>query len=194
LTSSIPKVDQSKAKANQDIVAGDKLTAGSIVNNYGLSKSPSLIQTLMEKLQSEIDGDVKSQQTVDTLLFYQKKKSHDGIYGLEAKLQKADRQSEIIDALEYKELFSKLLYRFSLYDSAQEIFAFLLARVDRRFRIHVEPMLDQLDDVQIDALIYEQIIEPIVSEVGDGVFTINDAVVAGMVYWMAEQCFVRWHK
>ncbi|WP_368039360.1 MULTISPECIES: ABC-three component system protein [unclassified Tardiphaga] len=36
--------------------------------------------------------------------------------------------------------------------------------------------------------------EPTVSECGASVFEIDHNTALGMVYWLAEQCFVRWHR
>ena len=37
------------------------------------------------------------------------------------------------------------------------------------------------------------IVAPIVEECGCGVFTMTYNHVLGMIYWLAEQCFIRWH-
>jgi hypothetical protein len=70
----------------------------------------------------------------------------------------------------------------------------MLARADTRFRTYVLPRVDELSISEIDALVISDIVEPIVEEIGFGPFNVNDAIVAGMVYWLAEQCFVRRHK
>jgi hypothetical protein len=185
-------VTQSHAKAGGDNVGRDKTTIG-IVNNNQLSSRPGTLERLMDKLAAEIHGDVKTREQIDTLQHYYGRRSHDGIHGLEEKLKHSGRHDEILDAFEKKELFVKLLNRFSLYSSAQEIFAYLLSRAERRFKISVFPSIDQLSPHDIDELISTSIVEPLVAEVGAGVFSVNDAIIMGMVYWLAEQCFIRWH-
>lgn len=148
----------------------------------------------MEKLAHEIATNEETRQQIDTLQLYFERRSHDGVEGLEAKLEHSGRADCKLDAFAKKELFAKLLTRYSLYASAQEIFAFMLARADTRFRTYVLPRVDELSISEIDALVISDIVEPIVEEIGFGPFNVNDAIVAGMVYWLAEQCFVRWHK
>lgn len=148
----------------------------------------------MEKLATEIANSEETRQQIDTLQLYFEHRSHDGVDGLEAKLDHSGRSDTKMDAFGKKELFVKLLNRYSLYASAQEIFAFMLARADSRFRANVLPHVGILSIVEIDALVISNIVEPIVEEVGFGPFNVNDAIVTGMIYWLAEQCFVRWHK
>jgi hypothetical protein len=51
-----------------------------------------------------------------------------------------------------------------------------------------------LDAVRINQLTSELIVEPAVLECGASVFQLDHNTALGMVYWLAEQCFVRWHK
>lgn len=148
----------------------------------------------MEKLAHEISSSEETRQQIDTLQLYFERRSHDGVDGLEAKLERSGRSDVKMDAFAKKELFVKLLNRYSLYASAQEIFAFMLARADSRFRTGVLPHVGDMSIAEVDVLVMTNIVEPIVEEVGCGPFNVNDAIVSGMVYWLAEQCFVRWHK
>ena len=131
---------------------------------------------------------------VEGLQRFYSRKSVDGIDGLEAKLTAGGRSHELFDALEQKERFSKLLDKWSLYASAQQIFAYLLAKAEHEFRLIVLPQITLLDEVCINQLVSERIVYPLVDEVGDGVFNVDPGIVMGMIYWLAEQCFVRWHQ
>lgn len=46
---------------------------------------------------------------------------------------------------------------------------------------------------EIDDSIKEKLIEPVLREMGCGPFMLNHLNVSGMIYWLAEQCYVRWH-
>ena len=81
-----------------------------------------------------------------------------------------------------------------MYASAQEIFAHLLAKAELEFSTHVLPQIDSLSEVEINEAITKRIVDPIVAECGTSVFKLNHATAMGMLYWLAEQCFVRWHK
>ncbi|MDR6821027.1 hypothetical protein J2X76_006227 [Neorhizobium sp. 2083] len=180
-------VTQSNSSAGGDIVAGNK----TIHHNYPVVASR--IEALMLGLAKEIETKQEVQGIIDSLQFYFKQIAPDGIAGLEAKLNHADRGGEIYIAYEKKELFVKLLDKYSLYESAQKIFAYLLAKVEHEFNFAVHPRVTYCDALQINQLISTKIVEPIVAECGVGPLDVNHNVAMGMVYWLAEQCFVRWH-
>ncbi|MET4689516.1 ABC-three component system protein [Sinorhizobium fredii] len=180
-------VSQSNATAGGDIVGGNKTT----VHNYPIVASR--VEALMVGLAKEIESKQEVQGIIDSLQFYFKQIAPDGIAGLEAKLTHAGRSGELYIAFEKKELFVKLLDKYSLYESAQKIFAYLLAKVEHEFNFTVHPQVTHCDVLQINQLISTKIVEPIVAECGVGPLDVNHNVAMGMVYWLAEQCFVRWH-
>ena len=81
-----------------------------------------------------------------------------------------------------------------MFASAQEIFAYLLAKAEYEFTYVIHPQLSKMSKVQANELVRDQIIIPMIAECGSTVFTINHSTAMGMIYWLAEQCFVRWHK
>jgi vacuolar-type H+-ATPase subunit I/STV1 len=182
-------VSQQGASAHGDVVGRDK-----IEHYHPASASPGVVQQLLEKLQAEIDKNEKVRHTVEALAHFQSRRSHDGIDGLEAKLKAGHRTDEYLSALEKKELFAKLLEKWSLYASAQEIFAFLLAKAEYEFNYFIYPQILELDQIGVNQLLNDRIIIPTIADCGSRVFVLNHSVAMGMVYWLAEQCFVRWHQ
>ena len=132
--------------------------------------------------------------TIEALEHFQTRRAPDGIDGLEAKLKAANRQDELLSALEKKEMFVKLLEKWSLYASAQEIFAFLLAKAEYDFNYLIHPNISTASVVEVNQLVHDLIVMPTIQQCGTSVFTLNHSVAMGMLYWLAEQCFVRWHK
>lgn len=188
----ITKVNQTGASAGADVVAGDKIE---ITHNHPVpAKATSVVEQLLLKLQHEIETSAEVRETIESLRHYYNRKSHDGVDGLEAKLEKAGRKHETFHALEKKELFAKLLDKWSLYASAQEIFVHLLAKAEHEFTMSVLPQISTLKEHEINEVIGAKIVEPIVEECGTTVFQMNHGVAMGMMYWLAEQCFVRWHQ
>ncbi|RCK45505.1 hypothetical protein TH30_13090 [Thalassospira profundimaris] len=184
-------VNQSNASAQGDMIGRDKIT--NTTNQFERRKSQ--IESWMEKLAQEISSNEKTQEMVDSLQYFKKKYSVDGIDGLENKLEHAGRGKEqIAKALMRKEEFSKLLDKYGLYGSAQEIFAFLLSRVEHLFEVEVTPLIGHVDDTEIEKLIQHKVVSPVLDEMSQGVFAVNNNHASGMVYWLAEQCFIRWHK
>lgn len=170
-------------------MAGNKVT-----KTYLSSPSSKLIEDLLEKLHEELEHSQQVRHTIEKLQFYFKGKATSGPVGLEAKLHAAGRVDEVADALEKKEHFAKLLERWSLYSSAQEIFAYLLARAEHEFSMSIKPHLGQADEAAINRVITDRIVEPTVADCGVGQFYFDNRSAMGMVYWLAEQCFIRWHK
>lgn len=180
------KVNQKNAQARGDVVAGDKIT------NHITPKGN--IEKLLEKLQQQYDGDEKTQSVIDELARYHSRRASDGISGLENKLKAANKSDSYDDAIEKKEMFAKLLQKWSLYSSAQLIFAHILAKTEIEFTQIIYPQIAQKSEAEINALVIERIINPIVYECGDELLAVNHNLVQGMIYWLAEQCFIKWHQ
>jgi len=180
------KINQKNSKAAGDIVAGDKVT-----NNNSAPKGK--IEKLLTKLQEQYDGDEETQSVIDELARYHSRRASDGIFGLEKKLKAANKSDGYDDAIEKKEMFAKLLQKWSLYSSAQLIFAHILAKAEMEFSLVIYPQIPSKSEVEINAIVIERIVNPIVDECGDDLLAINHNLVLGMVYWLAEQCFIRWH-
>lgn len=185
-------VNQSGASAGHDLIGRDKIQ---IVHNHAMPIKPaSVVEQLLQKLQGEIESNAHFRDTLESLRHYYTRKSHDGVDGLEAKLEKAGRKHETDAALEKKELFVKMLEKWSLYASAQEIFVHLLAKAEHEFSMSVLPQVSTLKEHEINQVVSTNIVNPIVQECGATVFQMNHGVAMGMLYWLAEQCFVRWHQ
>jgi len=186
----MPQIDQHGATAGKDIVGRDK----KVETHYHLSPTPARLLQLMQRLANEIENKQHVRDLIESLQYYHNKPPTDGVDGLEAKLKKGGRAHRITIALRQKELFAKLLARFSLYESAQEIFALCLSKIEHEFNHCILFKLDTTNEEAIDALVTEKLVDPILENIGVGPFVLNPALVMGMVYWLAEQCFVKWHK
>lgn len=180
------KINQKHATAGGHIVGRDNIT-----NNNTAPKGK--IERLLTKLQEQYDNDEETQKTVDELARYHSRRAFDGISGLEEKLKAADKSDIYDDAIEKKEMFAKLLQRWSLYSSAQLIFVHILAKAEIEFDQVIYQQIPNKSEVEINMLVLERIVNPIVDECGDELLAINHNLVQGMIYWLAEQCFIRWH-
>ena len=183
------QVDQKGASAHGDIVAGDKVES----HYHPAPASVGVVEQLLQKLQAEVATDEKVRHIIESLARYYIERSVDGVKGLKDKLDEAGRSTEYVDAVEKKEMFAKLLEKWSLYASAQEIFAHLLARAEHEFNYIIYPQMKALKSFEVNQLVTDKIIVPTIAECGTTVFTINHGTAMGMIYWLAEQCFVRWH-
>jgi hypothetical protein len=184
------QVDQSRASAHGDIVAGNKVET----HLHSSTASSGVVEKLLEKLHAEIARSEATRPIIESLARYYEERAHDGIKGLKNKLDAAGRSGEYTDALEKKEMFAKLLEKWSLYASAQEIFVYLLARAEHEFNLIIYPQISSLKPFEVNQLVTEKIVGPTVAECGPTVFNFNHGTAMGMIYWLAEQCFVRWHQ
>lgn len=130
---------------------------------------------------------------VDSLQYYFQPNPYDTIIGLEAKLDHSGRSAQKRSALRRKEAFAKLLEDWKAYPSAQEIIAYFLTKIEACFESDIVPVLGSAPPDVVDALVKERLIDPVLGEMGSGPFMLNYLHVSGMVYWLAEQCYIRWH-
>jgi len=148
----------------------------------------------MEKLAAEISANSSRADFVDSLQFYIEKYAPDGVIGLEAKLTHAGRASEVSLAMRKKELFSRMLVKYQMFESAQKILAYLLSKLESDFNAHILPSIADKNRQELDAEFQKYLVTPCANEIKEGVFNLDFVVAAGMVYWLAEQCYIRWHK
>lgn len=162
-------------------------------NNYNADRPPTVVEQLLVRLQHELDNNIRTSEVLSRLQRYHGGIVVDDVRGLAAKLERAGRGKELTSALERKEMFAKLLEAWSWYASAQEIFAYLLAKAEHFFSSEILPEIGTLAEVEVNRRMNVLIVNPTVEECGATVFQVDHLTAMGMIYWLAEQCFVRWH-
>jgi hypothetical protein len=181
-------VDQRGVSAGQDAVGRDKIT------NVHYSERRTQIDGWLEKLAKELECDARVRDFVDNLQYFMRIYDYDDVRGLEAKLEHANRKTQVNSALRKKEAFVKLLEEWKAFSSAQEIFAFFLSQIEFSFQTNIEPLLPHASKDEVDQAIQTHLVFPVLDTMGTGPFMLNSLNVSGMVYWLAEQCYVRWHQ
>lgn len=176
--------NQQGARASGSIAGRDVITH---------EAKKGMIEKLLLRLKEQYDGNEQTQTTIDELARYHVRRAPDGVAGLEAKLKAGGRTAYYDEAIEKKEMFSKLLERWSLYSSAQHIFVHILAKAENEFTHVIHGQIPTKTHEEINALVIERIVGPIVEECGSELMSVNHNLVLGMVYWLAEQCFIKWH-
>lgn len=155
----------------------------------------SQVPGLLERLDKEIlNGATCVDGFIDDLQMFQNRRGSSQLDGVEAKLQAAERDDQMESAQVTKELFAKLLAKMQHYPSAQKLFALFLARINDVFEHHIVPHASSFDRQEIDKIIEERIVQPTLKDMGLGFghFTINHAHIRGMIYWLADRCYIRW--
>lgn len=164
------------------------------VASASMATPDSKIQKLLRRLADEVKQGHIAPSKMRSLQCWYEKVSVDGINGLEAKLAKVDKPPHLVQrAVKYKEDFSKLLEEWSLYPSAQQIFANCLADAEGKYNDNIYPRVNQTSLLEIEQLTANLIIEPLSAQFGDGDLDIDRRAAAGMIYWLADHCHIRWH-
>lgn len=182
--------DFSGASAGHNIVAGD-LTINNITSG---ASSREAIAFLVKKLEQEIENDLHTSGWIEDLVFFEKPLKVDSVEGLDAKLIAAGMEGKRLLALQQKELFSKFLEKRALYDAAQQLLALCLHRICADFDIYIHPICGNFETDDLNKAIHEKIIVPVVNEFACSPFPFNHGLVLGMTYWLADRCYIRWHK
>ncbi|WP_273565870.1 ABC-three component system protein [Maribacter halichondriae] len=186
------KVEQSNISTDSgDVVAGNK----TISEKKGTVKI-SQIRRLFRDLSREYDNEEKIKEICVELNDYDIERD---VIGLDAKLIEAgSTQNYIEDAEVLKQRFSKKLYHYNEYQSAQRIFVIMLAQVSELFRAKILPKLNDGRNVtDLDNDIYNEIIKPLnellnkeASE--DNVLYISSQEIRGMLYYLTGRCHIKW--
>jgi len=189
-------VDQSRSKVGGDQVAGHKFE-GDLNQTFNVElprpRKAGRIEALINRLREEMANKVEIQHTMESLSRFERRVAADEVVGLRAKLQTGGRASEYNFAINDKEDFTKLLVRMQRYGAAQEILGLILAEIDFKHRNIIEPRIGELNKTQINKLVEVEIIRPIIEQLDVTEFGMTHSMAMGMIYWLAERCYVKWH-
>jgi hypothetical protein len=188
------EVTQTALQVGGDNAARD-VNKISIVTSASLDGNPAkaFIARLTEQYRKEKENNVRFRETVERLQHYQTQADGGLVLTLEEKLQQGGREDLIRFALATKEMFTKKLVKYSLYESAQEIQAFLLAEVYSRFHEFVyQDVCDKKPADVVNARIRVQIIEPLLGMLGENILKHYAEDINGMLYFLTGNCHIKW--
>lgn len=153
----------------------------------------SQLERLYEKLKEEKESSQVFSDIVDELLHF-KSNADDEFIGLEKKLDNGNRLHYLNFAERSKEKFSKKLLRNEHSETAQHIYAFLLAKVYTSFEINIYPLFKQKHpDIYVNQMITEYIIKPLEELLGENLLRIYDDEINGMIYFLTGNCHIKWN-
>src|SRR5690606_34328251 len=92
-------VDQRGASPSGDNVAGNKTIYNTTYKTLNVTQRRAQIEGWLQKLAEEVREDKQAQQMVDSLQYFLRRHSADGVDGLEAKLEVAGRSYQKSSAL-----------------------------------------------------------------------------------------------
>lgn len=178
-------------------VKGD--LAGNDINKptYNIGRTSiggkSQLERLYDRLEKERESSTIFSEIVDDLLHYKKNADETEFIGLEKKLENGNRISYLNFAEKSKEKFAKKLLRNEHSETAQHIYAFLLAKVYSSFEFNIAPRIkEKHPEIFINELISEFIIRPLEDILGENLLRIYDDEINGMIYFLTGNCHIKW--
>ncbi|MFL0121022.1 ABC-three component system protein [Tenacibaculum maritimum] len=177
---------------------GDMAGRDVIKPTYNIGKTSFGGQSQLEKLYIKLEEEKKKSQVfteiIDELLHYRKYAKNTPFIGLEKKLENGNRLKYLEFAEISKEKFAKKILLNEHSESAQSIYAFLLAKVYTSFQTNIYTRLNEGHPEEfINQLISESIIKPLEELLGDNLLRIYDDEIYGMVYFLTDNCHIKWN-
>ncbi len=184
------KLTQNGNEVGGDIVGRDKIVHVTI--NHPEKKE--MLKELVRLYEYEKENNIEFRGIIEKLERFKTTKQNESIIGLKAKLENAKRSSSYSYANETKELFFKRLIKHEFSESAQKIYAYLLAELYSRFGQHVVPRIkEELDPLIIDEIVQKKVIDEVSFMTNSGeVLGIYPDEVYGMMYFLTGNCHLDW--
>jgi hypothetical protein len=179
----------------KNIVGGDQAGRDIIKLYEGQLPKPSYMTRLMDKLKHEKENDIQFHQILEKLQEFCSTIDRDGteVVGLDEKLIAGGFLSFIEFAKWTKEAFSKKLVKFQLYESAQMIYAHVLAHVYTRYHDLVYPLIkSKASEKDIHEAIHSKIVEPIQGLLEENVLELFADEINGAIYFLTGNCHIKW--
>jgi hypothetical protein len=152
---------------------------------------------LFEKLNIEVSSN--SQRFAEVLEEMKRYLTRKDSIGLEQKLLDGGfSESQIISALERKQLYWKKFEKYKNYESAQRIHIDLLAKIIIDFETHIDPLITNNESKSvISVAILTYVINPMVTLLNDEgaedeVLYLNTEEIYGMIYFLTGKCHLNW--
>lgn len=181
-------------------IAGDgDIAARDVIKptyNYGRISTGgySQLEKLYEKFREEREKSTTFDDVIEELLHYKGCPSNTIIIGLEEKLHNGNRSAYLRFAESSKDKFTRKLLKNEHSETAQEIYAFLLAKVYSNFETYIYPRLNEgHPDEFINNLVSNYIIKPIEDILGDNLLRIYEDDINGMIYFLTGNCHIKWN-
>ena len=185
------QIEVTDIEVGSDFVGRDKLELNLTIDSTSLSEEVhNYIQALSIKYLEESGEDRKFFSRIDDLEYFTPLEGE--VLGVEQKLMDANFEYRLKNALRAKERFAKKLFKFEYFHSAQKIIAYILAKIESDFEMHIYPALDSSSKSELNDLIKTKIIEPVLKELGINVLGFDQVDVIGMIFFLTGTCHINW--
>ena len=188
---------------NIDIIGGGKVVGGddnsdssvrvtSEIHNHPATKTK--LSILFDALKVKFEKDEQTDCVSEELRFYQTERD---TIGLEQKLNDGNLDYLFEDASLLKEAYTKKLYKYQLYEPAQEIHVFILGIICNKFRLLIYPLLKSgASQENINKTISTEIVDPIMKIILEqgcsDIMGLTSKDIDGMIFFLTGRCHIKW--
>lgn len=155
------------------------------------SSGESYLGHLYRKLEKEMEAN-KCIEVTHELLADLTTTDEDEVVGLEKKLANGGMTYHLNYAKNAKERYAKLLYKYSMFESAQIIHAYLLSKVESGYQSSVLPHLQATPPSQKLELMRKAVLEPLEAILGHNPLDLHPKHIDGMVFFLTGKCRLKW--
>lgn len=180
---------------NQHNESGPNISGNQYVYNINRSKiAHAKLKELFVLFEKEERENIRIQGIMDDLERLTEPATS-AVKGVEQKLTEGGRINIIDYALETKEVYNKLLTKYTFFESAQKINVYLLALVKSYYMKFVYPHIcNGTSDEMIDEIISEKIFHPILEALEGDTMGFTAEHIDGMIYFLTGNCHIKWTK
>ncbi len=189
---------QSQISAQRN-VAGRDLTDNSqiITNNYQapiVYREDKRLKALVDEHELEISLDKDYKEFSQKLNDFLHRKVEGKLRDLNEKLRDGDRDYLVELAMDLKESVTKKITRNSHFESAQKIYTYLLAQIRITFLSEISAKIKSSNFLlyEIDDLVLDRIIEPLLINVDGCSLLIDKEELYGLLYILTGNCYIEW--
>lgn len=176
-------------------IAGGDIVGGNKTVTIVAPSAKGHIDVLNERYKAESGNAEGLSGFICELQHFWNRATDPDIRGLAAKLRESER-SDIIHAGEVlKEKATMKIVKYQTSPSAQEIFVWALTEMYGRYLLEVTPRIQAgLGRPEIDTLINEKVIDPVLQGLGENVLHLYRDEIIGLMFFLAGNCHIRWDK
>lgn len=189
------KVTSSVVKQDHIDTNGGHVSGGGMDNSCHLyfnhQYNGDYLGHLYERLSADIKTERKTEDTCEILSDFVATEENE-VIGLESKLERGGMMGQLHYAKACKERYAKNLAKYSMYETAQVIHAYLLGKVESGFAASVQPMLGKIQPEQKLDLMRKAVLDPLENILGANPLGIHSKEVDGMAFFLTGKCKLKW--
>jgi hypothetical protein len=196
-------IDSNKVSM-QDVKSGGPISGrdttindySQIINNNApvMYRQDPRIRELILEHEQEILADPSYKEFSEKLNNFLNRTVENELRDLQQKLEDGERDFLVDYAMEQKESVTKKIMSYSHFTTAQEIYTFILANMRVTFLHQIAPKIKSFKFAayEIDDLVVQQIIEPILISLEGCSLVIDKDELYGLLYILTGNCYIEW--